>query len=70
MLYGFMLMEVVASGTVAGTLFASSTPFMIGNDPRLLYAQGGRLDEMVTVGTAQYGGAFSAYCTIRTSRKF
>jgi hypothetical protein len=51
---------VIASATVAGTLFPTTRTVYLGNDNNLSRAFPGRLDEIrITYGVAQYGGAFT-----------
>ena len=50
---------VQASSTVSASFFASTTPVMIGNDPRFLYNAGYIDEARITIGKAQYGGAFT-----------
>ena len=51
---------VVNSATVSSTFFASTRNCLVGNDFVLNRAFPGRLDEIrVTIGQAQYGGAFT-----------
>lgn len=51
---------VIASGTVASTLYASSLSLRIGNDDNTNRNFPGRLDDVrITKGAARYGGAFT-----------
>jgi hypothetical protein len=51
---------VLTSSTVSSTIFAATRPYHIGNDDNLNRAFPGRLDEVrITMGQAQYGGAFT-----------